>query len=135
MSVLGEWIKKAEEDYRAAVRLLKHRGKPTYNLVCFCCQQCVEKYLKAFCVSNGIDFEKRHELIYLLGLLLDVDRSLELLRDELQVLNRYAVDIRYPGDFAGRDEAARALRSAKAVRKVMRMKLGARVTKRTSKGK
>ena len=41
-----EWIRKAEADHHAAVKL--HRGSdPLHDIVCFHCQQCAEKYLKA----------------------------------------------------------------------------------------
>ena len=98
--VLEEWIAKAEEDYRAARRLLRYSLHPTYNITCFCCQQCAEKYLKALLVHHNIEFEKRHDLLYLLNILLPIEPSLELIRDELRKLNRFAVDVRYPGDFA-----------------------------------
>jgi HEPN domain-containing protein len=47
-----EWVQKAEEDYQAALALSRLRKRPTPNAVSFHCQQCAEKYLKAFLVSK-----------------------------------------------------------------------------------
>jgi HEPN domain-containing protein len=121
---IREWVVKGEEDFRVAQRLRRPGGRPTPNAVCFHCQQCAEKYLKALCVSKGIRFEKRHDLLYLLALLVKVEPSLEFLRTELQNLSRYAVEVRYPGDFADQEEAETAFRQIKLVRRILREKLG-----------
>jgi HEPN domain-containing protein len=44
--LVGQWIAKAELDYRAAVRLLRD-PEPIREAVAFHCEQVVEKYLKA----------------------------------------------------------------------------------------
>ena len=43
-----EWVEKAEEDFDAADVLLYGRDVPIAAIVCFHCQQCAEKYLKAY---------------------------------------------------------------------------------------
>jgi HEPN domain-containing protein len=53
---LQEWIQKAEEDYTVATTLARKRKQPTPSTVCFHCQQCAEKYLKAFLVQNANDY-------------------------------------------------------------------------------
>jgi len=56
--VVREWVQKAENDLKNAVKTLKMgEGCPT-DTVCFHAQQCVEKYLKAFLVSRDIDFPR-----------------------------------------------------------------------------
>jgi HEPN domain-containing protein len=50
---LREWTRKAEEDYIAAITLARLRKQPTPSTVSFHCQQCAEKYLKAFLVQQG----------------------------------------------------------------------------------
>ena len=47
MSLLAEWVDKAEADYQSAVALGRRRKAPLPDIVCYHCQQCVEKYLKA----------------------------------------------------------------------------------------
>jgi HEPN domain-containing protein len=47
--ITKEWVFKAEQDFDAA-DLLMHAGEsPIPDYVCFHCQQCAEKYLKAYC--------------------------------------------------------------------------------------
>jgi HEPN domain-containing protein len=62
---LQEWIRKAEEDYTVATTLARKRKQPTPSAVCFHCQQCAEKYLKAFLVQNAIVFRRIHDLLEL----------------------------------------------------------------------
>jgi len=61
--ITGEWIEKAEADFRSAQRELRVRDHPNYDLVCFLSQQCAEKYLKARLVEAGISFPKTHDLV------------------------------------------------------------------------
>jgi HEPN domain-containing protein len=55
---LVEWIRKAEEDYNAAIALARQRKKSTPNALSFHCQQCAEKYLKAYLIQQRIVFPK-----------------------------------------------------------------------------
>lgn len=62
---LSEWVRKAEADYEAATILIRKRQQPLPDVVCFHCQQCSEKYLKAFLVKHKIAFPKTHNLLVL----------------------------------------------------------------------
>ena len=42
-----EWIDKAEGDFDVAGLVLRAELRPNYDAVCFHCQQCIEKLLKA----------------------------------------------------------------------------------------
>ena len=53
MSLLDEWVDKAEADYKSAVALHRRRKEPLPDVVCYHCQQCVEKYLKAYLIAQG----------------------------------------------------------------------------------
>ena len=46
-----EWVKKAERDFTSANREWRARKNPNYDGLCFHCQQCAEKYLKACLLS------------------------------------------------------------------------------------
>ena len=60
------WVRKAENDFEfaATARLSPH----SYDGICFHCQQCVEKYLKAMMVEGSLAFPKSHDLDRLLSL-------------------------------------------------------------------
>ena len=47
-----DWVRKAEADYRGALRLASAR-EPFHDLVAFHCQQSAEKYLKALLEELG----------------------------------------------------------------------------------
>jgi len=93
-------------------------------VVCFHTQQCAEKYLKAFLVQQQIIFRPIHDLEVLLGLAIPASPDLETIRDRFLLLNDYAVDIRYPGESATKEEAQAAVKAMQVVRLLIRPKLG-----------
>jgi HEPN domain-containing protein len=118
-----EWIEKAEEDHQVAQRLA--RGREEYHgSVCFHCQQCAEKYMKALLEELGIYIEKTHDLKRLYKQLRTHHPSLASVRSGLPILNRFAVAVRYPGKRAYKRQAVAALRWASKVREVCRHALG-----------
>jgi len=117
-----EWIEKAEEDWRAAIRLGRGR-KPLFNSVCFHAQQCVEKYLKAFLEENNLPIHRTHDLGVLLKELPPQLAELVLIKDELEDLTSYSVSFRYPGEDADLAQARAARKTAARVRELVRMKL------------
>ena len=66
-----EWVRKAEVDYRAA-RKLAPSQPPMHDVVCFCCQQVAEKFLKATLTECSLNVPRTHDLEDLLSLLLPV---------------------------------------------------------------
>ena len=111
-----EWIAKAEGDYRTACREWRVRRLPNYDAVCFHTQQATEKYLKARLQDADIAFEKTHNLIRLLDLVLAVEPTWDAFRPDLGVLNQFAVAFRYPGESAQKTNAAQAMNICKALR-------------------
>jgi HEPN domain-containing protein len=100
--ITGEWVEKAEGDFRSAQREQRVRVRPNPDLVCFLCQQCAEKYLKALLVETDTRFSKTHDLLALLKLVLPIAPFLSSFRDKLEPLNDYAVEFRYPSETATR---------------------------------
>ena len=118
-----DWVVKAEEDYEAARTLVRRRKPNLSNAVCFHTQQCAEKYLKAFLIRHRAIFPKTHDLLDLLDLAKRADPTLELLRPDLMHLEPYAVEVRYPGEFATREEAKRSIRVVSHIREALRSRL------------
>ena len=119
--VVRGWIEKAENDLRNAEYVLQmEQGCPT-DTVCFHCQQCAEKYLKALLLSRGMEFPKTHDLVVLVNMLTK-ETGLALDPEDVQPLNRYSVEARYPGDWDPIDlfEAREAARMARLVRDAVR---------------
>ncbi len=124
-----EWVKKAEADYRGA-RSLARKKAPLHDLVCFHCQQCAEKYLKALLEELGIAVAKTHELNKLLTALRPHHSALTPLKRGLDFLTRFAVETRYPGEDASKRQAEAALRWAERVRTTARALLGIRTRRK-----
>ena len=119
----AEWVAKAEADYAGASGL-QRRKRPLPDLVCFHCQQCAEKYLKAFLQESGIVFPKTHVLIDLVNLASSKDATLASLVPNVQILEDYAVKFRYPGFDATKAQAGIALESLRRIRRTIRKSLG-----------
>ena len=124
MSLLEEWVEKAEADYQSAVALHRRRKVPLSDVVCYHCQQCVEKYLKAYLLAQGSTPPRIHDLEDLLHLCAFHDATLTTRLPLVQVLNPYAVLIRYPGMTATVAEAKEAVHAMRRLRTILRRKLG-----------
>jgi HEPN domain-containing protein len=115
--VIREWVIKAENDLKTAVHTLEMEDDCPTDTVCFRVQQCVEKYLKAFLVLEGIDFPKTHDIGKIAALLPPRIRLLLTVEEQIQLTN-YATVMRYPGDYfpISMTEAKKAVRVARRVR-------------------
>ena len=92
-----EWVQKAEGDYDVVLLLLRSRKRTRYDPICFHCQQCVERYLKARLTESSIAFAKTHDLAALLKLVLAVEPMWGVLLSKMKGLSGWAVLPRYPG--------------------------------------
>lgn len=131
----GEWVAKAEGDWNSAVREQRVRKQPNYDPVCFCAQQCAEKYLKALLHSNARPIPKIHDLAKLLDLVKDRYPEIELLRPRLKSLSTFAVEVRYLGTSATKEIGARCLVDAESAREFARtiLKLPTRTEQKRKK--
>lgn len=117
---LEEWLEKAEEDFRAASSL---DPESTPGAICFHCQQCIEKYLKASLAAVGMDPPRTHDLIALNDDLRRADAGFAILAQRLQVLTPYSVPVRYPGVGAAPDDARQAVETMHELRAQIRQLL------------
>lgn len=122
-----DWVKKAEADFLAALDLARRRSRPLHDMVCFHCQQCAEKYLKARLEEAGVYFPKTHELEKLLNLALPIEPLWSALRPAFNSLTSFAVEFRYPGNEATKADAKKAVADCKSVRREARLSLGLKV--------
>lgn len=118
-----EWIAKAEGDFHSLGREMRARKYPNYDAACFHAQQCIEKYLKARLTEAGIAFPKTHDLSSLLDLLLSLEPLWLDMRPDLEMLTDCAVEFRYPGESASREQARDAQKACSRIRTRMREKM------------
>ena len=117
------WIEKAEGDYRTALRERRVRRRPNHDAVCFHAQQCIEKYLKAFLTEHETPFPKIHDLVKLGQLCFPITPELKAVEADLDLLSRYAIAFRYPGEQATSEEAKAAVKALEKVRKLIKNSL------------
>jgi HEPN domain-containing protein len=124
--IVKEWVAKAEADFRTARRLMRETEdeSPNYDLVCFLSQQCIEKYLKAYLQSFDAAFERTHDLSALLDLALPLSPLWESWRPSFRTVKDFAVEFRYPGEWAEPHDARRALEITTGFRADARRALG-----------
>lgn len=114
------WLRKAHDDLKVAVRLLDAGDMPL-GIVCFHCQQAVEKALKALIVAQGGVPPKTHDLLVLSNQCLLPKRDVAALQACALDFMEYAVELRYPGDYEpDAAEASAAVAHAKRVYRIVR---------------
>jgi len=118
-----EWIDKAEGDYTVA-SVQWQSAEPVWDAICFHAEQCAEKYLKAWLVEHDLSFPKTHDLEVLAKLCAPSLGEVERLMDGLAFLTSSAVEVRYPGTFARREDAEKCLQIAAEVRNLVRESIG-----------
>jgi HEPN domain-containing protein len=94
--LVDDWHRFAGEDLSAARQLMV--SGMFHHQACLLCQQSTEKYLKAYLLSKGWRLVKTHELSALVAVCCTHDNGFEDLYSSCELLNKYVVAGRYPGD-------------------------------------
>ncbi|HZQ10717.1 MAG TPA: HEPN domain-containing protein [Anaerolineae bacterium] len=124
--LVQEWVQKAEEDFEGAQTILRRRRKFLPNLLCWTCEQSVEKYLKAFLTRQRVKFERTHHLETLYQACLNVDSDFRLIQQSVDAVLLCVPQIRYPGHSVTEEQARAAFAASKPIRKFVRAKLALR---------
>jgi HEPN domain-containing protein len=121
---IRRWVEKAENDFRNAEYVLTLKENCPFDTVSYHCQQCAESYLKAALIQQNVEFPRTHDLVVLFNLLQKAN-PLPLRIADVQPLNRYSIEARYPGDWEPieEDEARNAFDMVKKIRDVVREQL------------
>jgi HEPN domain-containing protein len=116
--LVREWLRRAERDLRSA-RALAAQADPLLDTAIYHCQQAAEKSLKGWLQAHDIPFAKTHDLVELVKLASDKDRSFDALERAAEILTPYATAFRYPGGtfepLPTNEEFDEALRQAERV--------------------
>ena len=111
------WRREAEEELRAAEVIAAHRDLPD-RLAGFHAHLSAEKALKAQLIDRGVQVPRAHDLMILRSLLPVADQ-LRLDVGDLEILNPWTIDGRYPADIA-EVQSEELLEVLAAARRVMR---------------
>ena len=104
-----QWLNFAENDFTSATLLLKEDNERVFGTVCFSCQQCIEKLMKAILIESDLESPKVHDLKHLAKLIAPVFPSFEAKPKDLRFLTDAFIEFRYPGEMAERQEAEKAM--------------------------
>lgn len=121
-----DWLLKAENDLKAAEGIYGYYEQPPTDTICYHCHQVAEKSLKCYLVYQRVRFQKIHDLIVLLNLCLTKDKSLDSLRENLEILNQYYVETKYPLDMSidySIEEAKEAIQKASIILETIKDKI------------
>ncbi len=92
-----DWLKKGDKDLLVA-RLAIQTDEDLSDIALFHCQQCAEKYLKAFLILHGKPITKTHDLVKLIHECSEFDNRFMTFEEYAHDLTAYAVASRYPDD-------------------------------------
>ena len=114
---LRQWIDIADDDFGSAVHIAGTMYPVPYEIVCFHCQQAVEKYLKWFLVLHDIDPPKIHDLEELEKLCETILPDFSEIFEKCSLLTGYGVVSRYPSEMRiEKEDMDRALEYVKSIR-------------------
>lgn len=118
--VAKNWFSRASEDLRWARSDFEN---DVYYGACFVSHQIVEKALKAYLISSGVDISsiKIHDVVALVERSKQFDENFEILLDDVASLSGYYLATRYPdsGDIAEFDDHSRAKDALRVAKKVL----------------
>ncbi|GMO17130.1 MAG: HEPN domain-containing protein [Treponemataceae bacterium] len=121
---LAQWFFMASEDLKSSEYLATMHYPRPEGIICFHCQQCAEKNLKAFLFQNDVDFPKIHDLLKLLELCRDIDVQFSTILPQCNFLNRYSVIPRYPDELEiTAENTNNALQYARDIRDFVKAKI------------
>lgn len=119
------WLRFADEDLAAAETEL---ASGRFRIACSLAQQAAEKAIKTALVYEQVDFPKTHDLPTL-RVRVPEGWTIKEVGADLELLSKWGVEGRYPGDWpeATEADAGKAIADARAVLEAVRIDLNLRV--------
>jgi HEPN domain-containing protein len=119
IDVVREWRQKADNDLDTAFREILRGNDAHLDLVCYLCQQGIEKLMKGALIARRVVPPKTHDLVSLHRLLAGAEPAWRWDENELQWLTMCATVYRYPGERASRATAEQAVDTARRLRSAL----------------
>ncbi len=111
-----QWLQRAKSNM-ARAKWGKASPDILYEDLCYDAQQAAEKALKSLCILHEIVFPRTHDIAYLIELLEKKNVQIPEVVQNAKVLTGYAVETRYPGEYApvSEDDYVKAVEVAEKV--------------------
>ena len=93
-----KWFRRAQDDYAVACHLFQDFHPKPLEIICYQCQQAVEKALKSYLIYQEYEFPMIHDLRKLCVLCAEFDIQFKDYSDDCADLIPYATQARYPDD-------------------------------------
>jgi HEPN domain-containing protein len=120
---VNEWIEFAKRDFDTAV-FLKTMYPAPFEIICYHCEQAVEKLLKGFLILNDDEFDKTHDLLHLNKKCISHDKGFDIITKECADLTIYGVNVRYPGNIHLKvEDAEKAINDAAKIKEFILNKI------------
>lgn len=120
--IAHEWFRYANQDLSSANYLQSMQPVPV-EIICYHCQQSVEKSLKGFISLNGGSIQKTHDLVALNKCCTGYDSTFLDIEEDCLNLTDYGVQTRYPFNLEiSENDAQLAIESAERVQTFLQKK-------------
>ena len=93
---VAEWLRFARLDLENAQFLYDQRHPRPLEIICYHCQQAVEKVLKAYLVAKDIEIQKTHDLGVLCQQCAVLDEAFRCIAADCGKLTLFVIYARYP---------------------------------------
>ena len=114
--ITAEWLQIAIDDYKSALFLFENMRPRPLEIICYHCQQSVEKSLKAFLCFNDIEVPKTHATGLLCKQCAEINHDFSDFIEHCAELQVYATETRYPLRMETDDtKTEKALQQASAI--------------------
>ena len=90
----NEWFAMGDKDLRSAKILFDHDADN--EIVCFHCQQTLEKYLKGYLIAVTGELQERHNLLKLCKKAMQQDNKFNEFLKDMALVNAFYIETRYP---------------------------------------
>jgi len=90
----NEWFAMAQKDLRSAKILFDHDADN--EIVCFHCQQTLEKYLKGYLIAVTGELQQGHNLLKLCKKVMINDNTFNVFLKDMAFVNAFYIETRYP---------------------------------------
>lgn len=118
-NIVQSWFEKAQNDWTTVKILMENEFHPQ-DVICYHCQQYVEKLLKGFLTGQEIKFPRTHDLRRLIQLSQELPQLSDL-NDIADELTSYSVQSRYPDPFISvtNEQVKEAVEGAKSFAEIL----------------